>query len=84
MRLGHHSGTAKQTHAKCRTGDYGYQENGRPCAASNDPIPMRRAEESIEIYHLYYEPTCKRRQHCGSVDGGWTKGSACLIWQHKI
>lgn len=38
-----------------------HQENGRPCAASSDPIPKRRAEESIEIYHLHYEPTCKRR-----------------------
>ena len=38
-----------------------HQENGQPCAASNDPIARRRAEESIEIYHLHREPTCKRR-----------------------
>lgn len=36
-------------------------EDGRPCAATADPIGKRRAEESIEIYHLHYEPTCKRR-----------------------
>ena len=36
-------------------------ENGRPCAATEDPIDKRRAEESIEIYHLHHEPTCKRR-----------------------
>ena len=37
------------------------QENGKPCAASTDPIRQQRAELSIEIYHLHYEPTCKRR-----------------------
>ena len=36
-------------------------EDGRPCAAPADPIGKRRAEESIEIYHLHHEPTCKRR-----------------------
>lgn len=38
-----------------------HQENGHPCATSNDPIDKQRAEASIEIYHLHYEPTCKRR-----------------------
>lgn len=38
-----------------------HQENGHPCAASNEPIAKQRAEASIEIYHLHYEPTCKRR-----------------------
>lgn len=37
------------------------QENGRPCPASHDPVPLRKAETSINIYHLDYEPTCKRR-----------------------
>ncbi len=43
-----------------------HQENGQPCAASADPIARRRAEASIEIYHLHYEPTCKRR-HAAAV-----------------
>lgn len=42
------------------------QENGQPCAASDDPIAKQRAETSIEIYHLHYEPTCKRR-HTAAV-----------------
>jgi hypothetical protein len=37
------------------------QENGHPCATSEDDEERRRAEESIEIYHLHHEPTCKRR-----------------------
>ena len=37
------------------------KENGNSCAASVDDVERRRAEESIEIYHLNYEPTCKRR-----------------------
>ena len=37
------------------------QENGNPCAASNDPEQRKRAEISIEIYHLHHEPTCKLR-----------------------
>ena len=37
------------------------REDGRPCAATTDPTGQRRAEESIEIYHLHHEPTCKRR-----------------------
>ncbi|WP_147441823.1 hypothetical protein [Corallococcus exercitus] len=37
------------------------QENGQPCATSFDPIKRLRAETSIEIYHLHYEPTCKVR-----------------------
>ena len=43
-----------------------HQENGQPCAASPDPAAKRRAETSIEIYHLHYEPTCKRR-HTAAV-----------------
>lgn len=43
-----------------------HQENGQPCAASADPVAKQRAEVSIEIYHLHYEPTCKRR-HMAAV-----------------
>lgn len=43
-----------------------HQENGHPCATSTDALSKRRAEESIEIYHLHYEPTCKRR-HTAAV-----------------
>ncbi len=43
-----------------------HQENGQPCAASGDLVSKRRAEASIEIYHLDYEPTCKRR-HASAV-----------------
>lgn len=42
------------------------QENGKPCATSQDPIEKKRAETSIEVYHLNYEPTCKKR-HAVSV-----------------
>ncbi|MCA3030012.1 MAG: hypothetical protein ING66_15625 [Rhodocyclaceae bacterium] len=38
-----------------------HQENGMPCVATNDSIEKKRAEASIEIYHLQYEPTCKQR-----------------------
>lgn len=38
-----------------------HQENGQPCATSTDAVAKQRAEASIEIYHLHYEPTCKRR-----------------------
>ena len=37
------------------------REDGRPCAATEDPIGKRRAKESIEIYHLHQQATCKRR-----------------------
>jgi len=37
------------------------QENGKPCAASQDPVAKQRAEVSIEVYHLDYGPTCTRR-----------------------
>lgn len=37
------------------------KENGQSCAAVTDNIGKRRATESIQIYHLNYEPTCKRR-----------------------
>lgn len=43
-----------------------HQENGQPCAAITTPDAKQRAEASIEIYHLNYEPTCKRR-HTVSV-----------------
>lgn len=43
-----------------------HQENGQPCAASKDPISKQRAEASIEILHLHYEPTCKKR-HAAAV-----------------
>jgi len=38
-----------------------HQENGQPCPTSVDPTEKKRAEVSIEVYHLDYEPTCKRR-----------------------
>jgi hypothetical protein len=38
-----------------------HQENGQPCATSIDTVAKQRAEASIKIYHLDYEPTCKRR-----------------------
>lgn len=37
------------------------RENGLPCTTSEDPEEKRRAEASIEIYHLHYQPTCNRR-----------------------
>lgn len=37
------------------------RENGQPCATSEDATKRRRAEVSIDVYHLHYEPTCKRR-----------------------
>ncbi len=37
------------------------QENGEPCATSNDTTMRARAEASIDVYHLHYAPTCKRR-----------------------
>lgn len=37
------------------------QENGKPCPTSQDHAERYRAEESIAIYHLDYEPTCKQR-----------------------
>lgn len=51
------------------------QENGRPCAASQEPLPKQRAEVSIEVYHLDYGPTCNRRhgfaaQLAADVDEG--------------
>lgn len=39
-----------------------HQENGKPCATdTSDPVSKQRAEVSIEILHLHYEPTCKKR-----------------------
>lgn len=43
-----------------------HQENGQPCASSTNVLEKRRANESIEIYHLHCEPTCKRR-HAAAV-----------------
>lgn len=37
------------------------QENGKPCATSQSHVERERAVTSIEVYHLHYEPTCKRR-----------------------
>lgn len=37
------------------------REDGHPCAVTTNATNKKRAEESIEIYHLHYEPTCKRR-----------------------
>lgn len=43
------------------------QEDGQPCATSTIAVEQRRAEASIEIYHLHHEPTCKRR-HGAAVE----------------
>lgn len=43
-----------------------HQENGHPCAATSDPISEQRVKISIELLHLHYEPTCKRR-HTAAV-----------------
>lgn len=43
-----------------------HQENGQPCATSTEPVAKLRAEASIEILHLHYEPTCKKR-HAAAV-----------------
>jgi len=40
------------------------RENGKPCAASDDPVARERAVESIAAYHLDYLPTCNRRHAC--------------------
>lgn len=40
------------------------RENGKPCAASDDPVARKRAEESISVYHLDYQPTCNQRHAC--------------------
>lgn len=49
----------------CNLGDWRLlgckQENGQPCSTSSDPIEKKRAEVSIEVYHLHYGPTCNRR-----------------------
>lgn len=37
------------------------QENGKPCATNTSPLDRQRAEISIDVYHLHYEPTCKYR-----------------------
>lgn len=42
------------------------QENGKPCAASPDPAERHRVAESISVYHLDYEPTCKQR-HAAAI-----------------
>jgi hypothetical protein len=49
----------------CEIGDWRLlgcmKENGKPCAASDASEQRKRAEISIEIYHLHHEPTCKFR-----------------------
>lgn len=37
------------------------QENGKPCPGGQTQMDRQRAIASIDIYHLQYEPTCKRR-----------------------
>ncbi|HVZ70929.1 MAG TPA: hypothetical protein VHJ20_01025 [Polyangia bacterium] len=37
------------------------RENGQPCPTSDVGPNRKRAEISIEVYHLNYEPTCKQR-----------------------
>jgi len=41
-------------------------EDERPCASSSNPIEKGRAEDSIVIYHLHHEPTCKLR-HASAI-----------------
>ena len=36
-------------------------ENGNPCAASDNTDEIKRAEISIDIYHLHHSPTCNAR-----------------------
>lgn len=36
-------------------------ENGKPCATSRADGDAARVKVSIEVFHLDYEPTCKRR-----------------------
>ncbi|WP_306046078.1 hypothetical protein [Nioella sp. MMSF_3534] len=36
-------------------------ENGKPCSTSQDETDKQRVEESIKIFHLHHEPTCKAR-----------------------
>lgn len=40
------------------------RENGKPCAARDEPVARTRAEESISVYHLDYQPTCNQRHAC--------------------
>lgn len=42
------------------------QENGKPCAASQDTAEQHRVTQSISVYHLDYEPTCKQR-HAAAI-----------------
>jgi hypothetical protein len=42
------------------------QENGKPCAASEDAAARVRVTKSISVYHLDYEPTCKQR-HAAAI-----------------
>ncbi len=37
------------------------QENGKPCAATDESGQQQRVETSIDTYYLDYEPTCKQR-----------------------
>lgn len=54
----------------CELGDWKLlgckRENGKPCPTSQLPEQLRRAEISIDIYHLHHEPTCKLR-HTSAV-----------------
>jgi len=43
------------------------RENGRPCAAKDDNVSVKRVERSIDVYHLDHEPTCKQR-HLAAVN----------------
>lgn len=55
----------------CEIGDWRLlgckKEDGRPCPGSDDPYKRKRAEASIDIYHLEHEPTCKVR-HTAAVN----------------
>ena len=54
----------------CKLGDWELlgckHENGKPCATSSNPIEIKRANTSIDVYHLDYVPTCNRR-HAAAV-----------------
>lgn len=49
----------------CEVGDWRLlgcrKENGTPCPASTQADLIRRAEVSIDVYHLHHDPTCKMR-----------------------
>jgi hypothetical protein len=62
---GSHAGERPTLLDPCEFGDWRLlgcrKENGTPCAASEETEQRKRAEVSIEVYHLQHEPLCKLR-----------------------